>query len=228
MKPWALLDTAAVPGGGQLRLLRRDTEFSMRLDQVELMGSRRRGSEQALARLGCASFGLDAVPRILIGGLGMGFTVRAALDVLGPGARLAVAELIPAVIAWARGPLAHLSLYSLDDPRVDMVEGDVGRVIRAANAAYDVILLDVDNGPEGLTRAANDGLYGIPGLKAAWSALATGGVLCVWSAIPDPAFTVRLKRSGFSVEEHRVPAHGDKGPRHTIWRARKLQQLSGE
>ena len=221
MKPWELVDTAAVPGGGTLRLLRRDAEFSMRLDGTELMGSRVRGSEEALAQLGCAELGDTARPRLLIGGLGMGFTLRAALDRLGPEAEVVVAELVPAVVAWNRGPMAALAGHALADPRVDVREADVGRLIRSGRAGYDAILLDVDNGPAGLTRDANDGLYGAQGLAQGWAALRPGGVFCVWSAAPDPAFTRRLRRAGFLAQERTVRAHASRGARHTIWLARR-------
>jgi spermidine synthase len=218
MKIWTLLDTAQVPGdGGELRLLQRDTEFAIKLGRDELMSSRFRGSEEALARLGCAKIGAHERPRVLIGGLGMGFTLRAALGLLGAKAEVVVAELVPAVVAWARGPLAELYGGSLTDARVTIREGDVGRLIRKEPSAYDAILLDVDNGPEGLTRQANDGLYTLEGLSAAWNALRPGGVLAVWSAAPDKMFTQRLRRAGFSVDEVVVRANGNRGARHIVW-----------
>jgi spermidine synthase len=222
MQLWTLLDTAPIPGSAeQLRLLQRGTEFSIKLGQGLLMGSRMRGSEEALARLGCAKIAAAERPRVLIGGLGMGFTLRATLDLLGPKASVLVAELVPAVVAWGRGPLAELSCNSLADTRVTIHERDVGRVIRAEPAGFDAILLDVDNGPEALTRPANDGLYDQGGLNVAWKALRPGGTLAVWSAAPDPAFTQRLRKIGFGVEEIPVHAHGKKGTRHMIWVARR-------
>jgi spermidine synthase len=218
MQLWTLLDTAPIPGSAeQLRLLQRGTEFSIKLGQGLLMGSRMRGSEEALARLGCAKVAAAERPRVLIGGLGMGFTLRATLALLGPKAKVVVAELVPAVVAWGRGPLADLSGNSLADRRVTIHERDVGCVIHAEPAGYDAILLDVDNGPEALTRPANDGLYDQSGLSAVWKALHPGGTLAVWSAAPDPAFTQRLRRTGFGVEEVPVHAHGKKGTRHMIW-----------
>ncbi|WP_454684107.1 spermidine synthase [Ancylobacter moscoviensis] len=220
MIPWTLLDTAKVPDGfGELRLKRRGDEFSIMAGATELMNSRLSGSEQALATLVCARLGPRPALRLLIGGLGMGFTLRAALGEVGPEARIVVAELVPAVIAWARGPMAELFAGSLDDPRVSLHEGDVAAVIRAGRGSYDAILLDVDNGPGGLTRAANDGLYSAAGLGAARAALRPGGVLAVWSSAPDDGFTRRLRQAGFAVEEARVRAHGKSGARHVIWLA---------
>ena len=219
MQPWTLIDSASVPGGADtLRLLRRGTEFVINLGPALLMGSRMRGSEQALATLGCAALkarGGDGC--ILIGGLGMGFTLRTALNLLGPAATVEVAEIVPAVVDGARGPLAHLSDHAVADPRVGIRLGDVARTMRAARAPYDAILLDVDNGPAGLTREGNDGLYGTEGLRNAWRALKPGGVLAVWSAFPDRAFGQRLAKVGFGVVEHTVRAQGRKGTSHRIW-----------
>ncbi len=219
MIPWDLLDTADVPGnGGSLRLLRRGAEFSMRLGPHELMNSRAHGSEEALAKIACSKIGGRARPRVLLGGLGMGFTLRAALDLLGADARLVVAELVPAVGAWNRGPLAGVSGHSLADARVGVREADVGAVIRSERSAYDAILLDVDNGPEALTRKANERLYDVAGLKAAQAALRPGGVLAVWSAGPDRNFIRRLRKIRFEVDEVRVRARGTRGgARHIVW-----------
>lgn len=221
MIPWELLGTAAIPGSDEtLRLKRRGGEYSIMLGSNELMNSRLSGSEEALARLSIEALTAPA-PRILIGGLGMGFTLRAALPLLPPAAAITVAELVPAVIGWARGPLAAIHGDSLDDPRVSIVADDVGALMRE-KARWDAILLDVDNGPEGLSRSANDALYDAPGLRAASAALATGGVLSVWSSGPDPAFTRRLRQAGFNVEENPVRAGTrNRGARHMIWLARK-------
>jgi spermidine synthase len=223
MIPWELIDTAAMPGeGGQLRLMRRGGEYAIRLGHTELMNSRLSGSEEALASLACGRLAEARAPRVLVGGLGMGFTLRAAQNALGPGARIDVAELVPAVAAWARGAMAPLFGDSLDDPRVTIRVGDVLDLIRASPGTYDAILLDVDNGPEGLTRAANDGLYDARGLADAHAALRPGGVLAVWSAGPDRGFTRRLHHAGFSVEEVGVKAdRGRRGARHVIWLARR-------
>jgi spermidine synthase len=216
--PWLHLDTAQVPGGGELRLMRRGAEFSIRLGQNELMNSRVGGSEEALATIACERIRDRKQPRILIGGLGMGFTLRAALAALGPRARIVVAELVPAVVAWARGAMAEVFGESLSDPRVSIREADVGDLIRSGPSAYDAILLDVDNGPEGLTRQANDALYDMAGLSAARVALRPGGVLAVWSSAPNEDFTRRLRKTGFAVDEVKVRANGSRGgARHVIW-----------
>lgn len=218
MVPRELIDTAEVPGGEPLRLFRRGGDFMIVLERNELMNSRMSGSEEALAEMTIARVGGAKAPHLLIGGYGMGFTLRAALKVLGADARVTVAELVPKIIDWARGPMAELAAGCLDDPRVRVVLGDVGRVIAEGRGAYDAILLDVDNGPDGLTRAANDGLYAMAGLAAAKAALRPGGVLAVWSAAPDARFTRRLKDAGFAVEEVAVRARqSGKGPRHVIW-----------
>lgn len=220
--PWEKLDSARTPDGAALNLFRRGTEYSIRLEGGnELMNSRLGGSEEALARLALEALGPRPAPRLLIGGLGMGFTLRAAQALAGPAARLEVAEIVPELVGWARGPMAPVFGDILDDPRVAILEEDVARPIRAARGGYDAILLDVDNGPDGLTRPGNDGLYGEAGLKAARRALAPGGVLAVWSAAGDRAFTARLGRAGFEARSVQVPAgRGRRGPRHTIWLAR--------
>jgi spermidine synthase len=218
MIPWSLVDTAQVPGGGELRLKQRGAEFSIMLGQNELMNSRLSGSEEALATIACERIRDRKVPRVLIGGLGMGFTLRAALAALGPAARIVVAELVPAVVAWARGPMAEVFADSLTDPRVSIREADVVNLIRSDASTFDAILLDVDNGPEGLTQKANDALYDLKGLSAARAALRPGGVLAVWSSAPNPKFAWRLRKAGFEVEEERVRANGSRGgARHVVW-----------
>ncbi|HEY3948429.1 spermidine synthase [Phenylobacterium sp.] len=198
--------------------MRRGAEFSIMSGAVELMNSRLSGSEKALATLAFRGFGDRPDLQVLIGGLGMGFTLRAALAQLGPRARVAVAELVPAVIGWAHGPLLGLFAGSLTDPRVTLHEADVAHLIAPARSRYDAILLDVDNGPGGLNRAANDGLYAADGLRAAARALAPGGVLAVWSAGPNAEFARRLHRTGFRVDEARVRANRPgRGARHVIW-----------
>jgi len=219
---WVQLGVASVPGGGELRLMQRGAEFSILAGSIELMNSRLSGSEEALASLTCARVRERPQPHILIGGLGMGFTLRAALAALGPNAAVIVAELVPEVIAWARGPLATVYGQCLVDPRVTVFEGDVADKIRGAQSGYDAILLDVDNGPEGLMRKSNDDLYDAYGLREAYAALRTGGVLAVWSSAPDPSFTNRLCAVGYGVEELRVWAKGRPGgARHVIWLATK-------
>jgi spermidine synthase len=223
MVPRELIDAAPIRGGeGVLRLFRRGHEYSIMLGANELMNSRLGGSEAALAELACARIAGRRRPRLLIGGLGMGFTLRAALAALGPDASIVVAELVPAVIAWARGPMAALFGAGLTDPRVEIVEADVARLIggggvEGRRAAWDSILLDVDNGPDGLSLAANDRLYADAGLRDARAALRPGGVLAFWSAAPDPAFTRRLRSAGFAAEEHAVRAVGGRGARHMVW-----------
>ncbi len=219
MIPWKHLDTATVPdGGGELRLMQRGSDFSIRAGTKELMTSRLTGSEEALATITCLRLRGRTKPHILIGGLGMGFTLRAALASLGADAQVSVAELVPAVVAWARGPMAPIFGASLDDPRVIIHETDVSRLIRSARSVYDAILLDVDNGPEGLTRADNDRIYDTEGLGAARTALRPGGILAVWSSGPDSRFTKRLRSTGYEVNEVAVRANGKQGgSRHMIW-----------
>lgn len=221
MLPWIHLATASAPGGDTLRLLRRGDEFSIRLQGGnELMNSRLGGSEEALATLTLRRLGDRPAPRVLIGGLGMGFTLRAAQAVAPPGARLVVSEIVPDLVDWADEHMGAVFGNCLSDPRVEVRTGDVAAVIDEAADAFDAILLDVDNGPGGLTRADNDLLYREEGLRSAHRALAPGGVLAYWSAAPDPAFAKRLSKCGFDVETHTVRAGRSKGGmRHTIWTA---------
>jgi spermidine synthase len=217
-----LLGTAQVPGGEELRLFRHDRDFMIVLDRNELMSSRMSGSEVALATQSCARIAGRKRPHLLIGGYGMGFTLRAALGALGSDAQVTVAELVPEIIEWARGPMAELAAGCLDDPRVRLVLDDVVEVIRDGNESYDAILLDVDNGPDGLVRHANNQLYSARGLRAAMTALRPGGVLAIWSAARDNAFTAKLKSGGFEVEEVSVRARANgKGGKHVIWFASK-------
>lgn len=220
MIPWELLCCAQVPGSNEeLRLYKRGCEFSIRVNGRELMNSRAHGSEDALAELACARISARPCPRVLIGGLGMGYTTAAALRRLGTGAQVVVAELVPEVVEWNRGPLAGLAGHPLQDARVTVREADVAQILKAERRAYDAILLDVDNGPEGLILKGNDWLYSPNGLNAAYAALARAGVLAIWSAGPDHAFTKRLRRAGFEVNELRVRARSGGGGRHTIWLA---------
>ena len=221
MIPWVLLDTATVPGGGEeLRLMQRGTEFAIRLGRHDLMNSRVHGSEDALGTLACERIAARTRPKILIGGLGMGFTLRAVLASAGARAQVVVAELVPAVVTWNRGPLAHLSGNSLADSRVDIREADVSAMMHAARGTYDAILLDVDNGPEGLTREENDRIYSMTGLASAKTALRPGGLLATWSAAPNKRFAHRLSHAGFFVEEIIARAgRNGRGARHVIWLA---------
>jgi spermidine synthase len=223
MIPWEKLDTTRIPGtDGELRLMRRGKEYSIMLGTNELMNSRLSGSEAALATLAAKKIEKVAKPHLLIGGLGMGFTLRAALGVLESKAQIVVAELVPAVVTWARGPMAEIFGDSLNDSRVSIRETDVTEIIRSHRGTFDAILLDVDNGPEGLTRKANDALYSSVGLQATHTALRPGGVLAVWSSGPNPAFAKRLRGAGFDVNEVNVRATGrGGGARHIIWIATK-------
>jgi spermidine synthase len=222
MKPLELLATARAPDGEELKLMRRGDDFMIALDRNELMNSRMSGSEEALATMTAERLGDRKAQRWLIGGYGMGFTLRAALGVVGPEALLTVAELVPEIIEWARGPMAVVANGCLDDRRVNVVIDDVANLIVRGRGAYDAILLDVDNGPDGLVRQANNRLYTPAGLAAAKAALRPGGILAVWSAARDKAFAARLSRGGFEVDEVTVRARSNgKGPRHTIWFARR-------
>ena len=223
MIPWVQLGAAPVPGGeGELRLMQRGAEFSIFAGSTELMSSRLSGSEEALATMSCSRLRDRPQPHVLIGGLGMGFTLRAALGALGPDAAVTVAELVPEVVAWAHGPLAGVHGESLSDRRVTVFEGNVSAMIAGGRSRYDAILLDVDNGPEGLMLKSNDDLYDAYGLREAHAALRPGGVLAVWSSAPNPTFARTLHAVGYGVEEQRVWAKGRPGgARHVIWFATK-------
>jgi len=218
--------SAAIPGGEEeLTLISHGRDFIIMLGRGELMGTRMQFSEEQLAVLTLAEL-TAAAPRILIGGYGMGFTYRAALSRLSEGGVVRVAEIVPDILDWARGPLAHLTGDSLEDSRGDIRICDVSALIDDANdgtcAKYDAILLDVDNGPDGIVRDANNRLYSRTGLGKARDALNPGGILAIWSAAPDHKFTGRLKDAGFAVEAREVRARpNNKGPRHTIWFARR-------
>jgi spermidine synthase len=219
MKPWELLGVAqAREDGSELRLYRRDAEFSIRADGLELMNSRVHSSEEALGQLACERIQDRPKACVLVAGLGMGFTLAAALATLGASAKVLVSERVPEVVKWNRGPLGELARNPLADPRVRVREVGVARLIADAREIYEAILLDVDNGPTSMPGACNEGLYDRAGLEAAWKALRPKGVLALWSANPDPPFAQRLSDAGFAVEEITVRAHGyRKGARHTIW-----------
>ncbi len=218
MIPWEKLGAARAPDGGELILYRRDGEYVIRVDGRELMSSRAHGSEEFMAELACEMFAANEAPRALIGGLGMGFTLASALRVLPPGAKITVAELVPAVVEWNRGPLAPLAGRPVEDPRVTIDARDVGAVLRAAKQRFDAIMYDVDNGPVGLTRKANNVLYSDQGLALVKRTLRPKGVFAVWSAMPDAKFEARLRKAGFEAKSHSVPARGIAGgPKHTIF-----------
>ena len=221
MRHWTLLGEAPIPGTGKsLSLYQGKDDYFIKLTGGgELMNSRKHGSEDALGAFPCERLKNRDQARVLIGGLGMGFTLAAALKALGPHAEVTVAELIPEVVEWNRGPLGERSGRPLDDPRTRVYVGDVGKLLRRSPAGFDAIALDVDNGPEGLTRDSNDWLYSFAGIAAAQNALRPGGVLAYWSAGPDRDFEDSLRRCGLKVDEARVYAHGSKGARHTIWLA---------
>ncbi|WBH16235.1 spermidine synthase [Sphingomonas radiodurans] len=220
MIPREVIGVAEVPGGPPLRLVRHGGDFIIMLDRNELMSSRMSGSEVALGTMTLQRLAAPS-PRLLVGGYGMGFTLRAVLAKVDADARVTVAELVPGVVDWARGPMQAIADGCLDDPRVELRIEDVGAVIAAGQGAYDAILLDVDNGPDGLTRTGNDALYNQRGLDRARAALRPGGILAIWSAGADAAFTRRLKLAGFAVDEVKVRARENgKGPTHTIWFAR--------
>lgn len=225
MLPRETIAEAQIPGGGTLTLISHGRDYVIMLGRDELMGTRMQFSEEQLAELTCARLSKKN-PRILIGGYGMGFTYRSALRHAGEVAEIVVAEVVPEILEWAKGPLAHLTENTLEDPRGEIVLADVAALIDDAidgtTAPYDAILLDVDNGPDGIVREGNERLYTRTGLARARDALRPGGVLAVWSAAPDHKFTGRLKDAGFRVDVQTVRARpNNKGPHHTIWFAVK-------
>lgn len=225
MLPRETIATADIPGGDTLTLISHGRDFIIMLGRDELMGTRMQYSEEQLAVLTLAELSVPR-PRVLIGGYGMGFTYRAALNAISEGGRVVVAEVVPEILDWARGPLSHLTGATLDDPIGEVILCDVAALIDDANdgtcAKFDAILLDVDNGPDGIVREGNDRLYTRTGLAKAKDALNRGGILAVWSAATDHKFTRRLMDAGFDVEVREVRARpNNKGPRHTIWFAKK-------
>ena len=228
MKPTELLGETRAPDGTLIALTRQDREFIILAGGKPLMSSRMHGSEQALATFGCKQVPAEGAC-VLVGGMGMGFTLRATLDILPLDASVVVAELIPAVIEWNRGPLGPLAEHPLSDRRVQIALGDVGETIRAASGRFDAILLDVDNGPDAFTATGNASLYNDHGLASASAALRPGGVLAVWSAWEDRKFEQRLKYAGFSVQVERVRARlKSGGPRHTIFLGRKTSMQTDQ
>ncbi len=227
MIPWKLLGSAQTPGSEEeLRLYQRDTEFSIKAGNYELMNSRLHGSEDALAKLACQKITKHPEARVLIGGLGMGYTLRSALNGLGAKAQVVVAELVPAVVKWNREFLTDLAGSPLEDKRVTLHEADVAQMIKTAKGYYNAILLDVDNGPQALCRKENHWLYSLQGLKTAFAALRSEGVLAIWASGPDRTFAQRVRQAGFELDEVRVPARGGGtgkgGGRHIIWIATRV------
>ena len=222
MIPWELLDSSTIPGTREeMTLHRRDQEYSIRVDRQELMNSRVHGSEESLARISCSRVADRRSPHVLIGGLGMGYTLRAALDHSSATSRITVVELVSTVVKWNREWLAELAGQPLEDPRVSVLEADVAEVLRSTTDEYDAVVLDVDNGPEGFTRKSNDWLYASSGLEATRTALRQQGVLSVWSSTPDRSFSRRLRRAGFCVDDLRVPVGPSEGGEHTVWVAER-------
>ena len=221
MKPWEVVARARTPDGTELTLARHPSEYIILAGGQNLMSSRMHASEEALATLGCRQARVRAAPRVLVGGLGMGFTLRAALDTLPAAAEVVVAELVPAVVDWNRGPLGPLAGHPIDDPRVRVHIGDVAAVWRSRTDSFDAVLLDVDNGLVAMTTPANAGLYRPSGVEAVRRALRPGGVLACWSAGGDPAFERRLRGAGLRVERHSVRSRGTRGARHTIFLAHR-------
>ncbi|RVU86031.1 hypothetical protein EOL70_00870 [Leucothrix sargassi] len=224
MTPWTLLGTATIPNdGGELRLTQRNEEFSIHLKGArgELMNSRMRCSERALSDLGCAHIKTRENTTVLVGGLGMGFTLDAALKATAESAEVIVAELVPDVVEWNKGPLGECAERPLDNPRSTVYVGDVADLFKPKKSRFDAVLLDVDNGPEGFTHADNTSLYSLKSLRAIRESLKADGVLAIWSAWFDEKFTAQLKKAGFSVKTETVRAHKGKGSRHTIYLAKK-------
>jgi spermidine synthase len=218
-----LLDETITPDGTDMKLVRRDTEYIILANGKSLMSSRMHGSEEALATFGCRRARTLEQPSVLVGGLGMGFTLRATLDLLPPDARVVVAELLPAVVEWNRGPLGPLAGHPLKDKRVRVEVGDVRLALSSGRNAFDTVLLDVDNGPAAFSSTDNVGLYDDRGLASARAALKLGGVLAVWSAREDRKFEQRLRYGGFGVQVERVRGRLKKGgPRHTIFLGYKM------
>ncbi len=222
MKPFELLDQTISPDGSVMKLVRRDDEYFILADGATLMSSRMHGSEESLAALACERARTLPHASVLIGGLGMGFTLRATLDLLAPEAAVHVSELIPAVIEWNRGPLGPLAGNPLQDHRARVAVEDVAAMLAAHPASFDAVLLDVDNGPAAFTTTANSALYGDRGIAAAFASLKPNGVLAIWAARDDRKFTQRLRAACFHVHVHHVRARAkQRGPRHTIYVCQK-------
>ena len=224
MIPWTQLGTAQIPNnGGELKFSQRGDEFSIRLSGIrgELMNSRLYNSEKVLAELGCAHLTSTNNAQVLVGGLGMGYTLAAALKAVNKNSQVTVAELIPEVVTWNQGPLGNCANNPLQDPRTKVHIGDVRQLLTIRKPTFDAILLDVDNGPEGLTQKDNSSIYSTQGLEDIYKTLRPKGMVAIWSAGPDQQFTLRLKKAGFKAEDRVVRARPGKGSRHTIFLGRK-------
>jgi spermidine synthase len=217
VKKWTTVAQAPAPGGETISLHEHDGSYAIRVDGIPLMSTRQHASEEELAELACARLRAAPHARVLIGGLGFGFTLRAALEVLARDATVVVAEILGAVIAWNRNPALPLAADCLADPRVTLVERDVGEVIRQARGSFDSIILDVDNGPSALTTGGNVGLYSLAGLRRTRAALRPLGCVAFWSAAPDPAFERLMARAGFIVEVRPARSRAGSGRRHTLF-----------
>lgn len=218
MIPWQTLDRAEVPGGGELTLVRRGEEYAIRMNGAELMASRAHSSEEKMAVLAAEALGSKvARPRVFIGGLGLGYTLRATLDAFPKGVDVVVAELVPQVVTWVKGPLAHLAGDTLKDKRVTVVTDDAVEVMRRSKGRFDALLVDIDNAPTTLVRAKNAQLYSERGVDTAKNALTPNGVLVVWSGGPDARFLSRMKHAGFTTREERVSEHGRGGRAYTLF-----------
>lgn len=218
MVPWELLGRTVTPGGDDMTLMRQSGEYVILAGGKPLMSSRMHGSEAALAEVACRRAGRLAEPTVLVGGLGMGYTLRATLDALPESAAVVVSELVQGVVDWSRGPLGMLASHPLADARTRVEVGDIADLLRASRRRFDAVLLDVDNGPSAFTTSSNAWLYGDAGLAAIKSALAEDGTLAVWSAREDRRFEQRLRYAGFEVEAVRVRGRLKKGgPRHVIF-----------
>jgi spermidine synthase len=220
VKKWTTVDKAFTPDGKTISLHEHDGSYTIRVDGAQLMSTRQHASEEKLAELACAHVRSVRGARVLIGGLGFGFTLKAALSAVAPDATVVMAEILAAVIAWNSNPAFHLAAKDMADPRVMVLQQDVGEVIRQARAGFDSIILDVDNGPAALSTAGNGRLYDHRGLQLARIALRPAGCLAFWSAAPDPAFERRMIRAGFTVDVRRSQARANSGARHTLFLGR--------
>jgi len=217
MKKWTAVETALMPDGKTISLNEHDGNYFIRVDGADLMSTRRHASEERVAELACAHVAAIRGSRVLIGGLGFGFTLKAALSALSADATVVMVEILAAVVAWNRNPSFNLAARALADPRVIVLQRDVGEVIRESQGSFDSIILDVDNGPAALSTVSNHRLYDSEGLHRARAALRPGGCVAIWSAAADPAFEKRMTRVGFDVDVQHCGPHANSGGRHTLF-----------